>query len=508
MTEIGIIAAAFLAGIAVLARPPQLAAWATFGALVLTPVLVLAQIWDSSQLRPLRDRPALFLALGVAALVAVGIAAWLVRRWPTLLPIAAMLALPFRIPIAAGGSTSNLLLPLYFVIAAGALAWAVPRLAGAPTAGVPRLDGGVDEEERPPPPGDRRLEWVLLAFVVLYAVQASYSDDVDKALNQVAFFYVPFALLYAMLRRIDWTPRLLRGCLGALVGLAVVFVGVGFWEYHARELLLNPKVIDSNQFESYFRVNSLFFDPNIYGRFLAIVMLAIAAVVIWSRDRRTVIAGGALLALLWAGLVLTFSQSSFAALLAGLAVLAALRWSARWTGVVVLAAVVIGAGFVVASPRSLHLELGSSKSVDSATSGRADLIEGGIDLFADRPLQGWGAGSFSRAYRRERHVSSTKAVSASHTIPITVAAEQGAVGLLLYLGLVVFGLIALLRRARASVASAAIAAAFVALLVHTMLYAAFLEDPLAWVLLGIGVALGGRPPEDSSTVSEDVPAHA
>ena len=44
---------------------------------------------------------------------------------------------------------------------------------------------------------------------------------------------------------------------------------VGFWEYPARALLLNPKVIDSNQFESYFRVNSLFFDPNIYGRFLA-----------------------------------------------------------------------------------------------------------------------------------------------------------------------------------------------------------------------------------------------
>ena len=49
---------------------------------------------------------------------------------------------------------------------------------------------------------------------------------------------------------------------------------IGFVEYAKRELLLNPKVISSNQFESYFRVNSLFFDPNIYGRFLAIVMLA------------------------------------------------------------------------------------------------------------------------------------------------------------------------------------------------------------------------------------------
>ena len=36
--------------------------------------------------------------------------------------------LPFRIPVEAGGETANLLVPLYLVIAAGGLAWAVPRL--------------------------------------------------------------------------------------------------------------------------------------------------------------------------------------------------------------------------------------------------------------------------------------------------------------------------------------------------------------------------------------------
>ncbi len=39
-----------------------------------------------------------------------------------------MLALPFRVPISTGGNTSNLLVPLYFVVAAGALAWLVPAL--------------------------------------------------------------------------------------------------------------------------------------------------------------------------------------------------------------------------------------------------------------------------------------------------------------------------------------------------------------------------------------------
>ena len=90
-------------------------------------------------------------------------------------------------------------------------------------------------------------------------------------------------------------------------------------------------MIAANQFESYFRVNSVFWDPNVYGRFLALVMMALAAFMLWSRRPRVALATGGVLAVLWGGLVLTFSQSSFAALLAGLAVLAALRWDVRRT---------------------------------------------------------------------------------------------------------------------------------------------------------------------------------
>jgi putative inorganic carbon (hco3(-)) transporter len=38
-----------------------------------------------------------------------------------------------------------------------------------------------------------------------------------------------------------------------------------------------------------------------------------------------------------------------------------------------------------------------------------------------------------------------------------------------------------------------VAAGFAALLAHTMLYAAFLEDPMAWTLLAIGTALAFAP---------------
>ena len=61
-----------------------------------------------------------------------------------------------------------------------------------------------------------------------------------------------------------------------------------------------------------------------------------------------------MLAVLWAGLVLTFSQSSFAALLAGLFVLAALRWDVRRT--VAVAAVGLAAAVVFVARVPEHAE--------------------------------------------------------------------------------------------------------------------------------------------------------
>jgi O-antigen ligase len=470
-----LILAALLAAGALVARVPRVRAAAMLGALVLAPVILGFHIADSDQVKPLRDHPSLAAAGAVGAVLALALLAVLFDRRPAWLPVAAAATLPFRVPIASGGSTANLLVPLYLVVAAGAAAYALPRLAGRE-----RPEGGRD-------PG--ALEWALAASLAVYGIQASYSDDFGHALENVVFFYVPFALLFALVARLDWTPRLARVCLGVLVVLALALVGVGFVEYATRHLFLNPKVIASNQLEDYFRVNSLFFDPNIYGRFLAVVMLLLAAWLLWARRQREVVAGALLLAVLWAGLVLTFSQSSFTALLVGLAILGAMRWSVRWALILSGGALVVAVAFVALAPGAVNLELGNSKSADKATSGRYDLIKGGLKLFRDAPLVGQGSGSFAREYRRAEHVSPERAASASHTIPVTVAAEQGVVGLVAYLALLAAALARLFRGARRVPERAAVAAAFVALVAHSMMYAAFLEDPLTWTLLGAGTAM-------------------
>jgi O-antigen ligase len=253
-------------------------------------------------------------------------------------------------------------------------------------------------------------------------------------------------------------------------------------------------VIASNELEEYFRVNSLFFDPNIYGRFLALVMLGLAAMLLWERRPRTLAVATAALAVLWGGLLLTLSQSSFAALLAGLFVLAALRYPLAKVIPAIVAVVALGLVLVLAFPAALRLDLGNTKSLDDATSGRYELMRGGVELAGDRPLWGWGSGSFADEYLGHGFGSArSDAVSASHTIPLTVAAEQGLIGLAVYLALLAAALARLLHRARDDPWRASVAAGFVAVVVHTWMYAAFLEDPVTWTLLAVGAALARWP---------------
>jgi putative inorganic carbon (HCO3(-)) transporter len=496
LPKAGAVLAVLLAAAALLARDPRRRALAMAGALLLAPVLLVADIWDSPQFEIVRDHPLASGAGAAVGLCAIAALALLMARRPLVLPLLVLAALPFRVPIEVGGTTSNLLVPLYLVIAAGALAAIAPALRERAAAATTTWEPGW-------------LERLLALSIALYGIQATYSGDFDKALQQVSFFVVPFALLFVLLAQIEWTPRLLRLCFGLLVGLALLFSAVGYVEYATRHIFLNPKLIASNDLHTYFRTNSVFFDPNIYGRFLVVAMLAVAATMLQTVRARSVWIGAAVLAALWAGLVLTLSQSSLGALLVGLATLAVLRWGTRRVLLPAAGVVALTVAAVLITPSTFGVNL---NNLDSTSSGRTQLVSGGGDLFAARPVAGYGSGSFAREYRRhergEGRRLSSDAATTSHTIPVTVAAEQGAIGLVAYLALLAAALLRLLRGASGSVARSAVAAAFLALLFHTLVYAAFLEDPMTWALLGIGTALAAAAaPRPAPAAASAPPAH-
>ena len=64
--------------------------------------------------------------------------------------------------------------------------------------------------------------------------------------------------------------------------------------------------------------------------------------------------------------------------------------------------IAIGAAAIAITPKTFGLNQG----LNNASSGRADLVTGGIDMFGDRRvLWGYGSGAFVREYRR-RHPGS------------------------------------------------------------------------------------------------------
>jgi O-antigen ligase len=506
-------AAAVAAAAVLLLREPRARAIAMIAALVLA-AAAMAALKAHTVSNGISDHPALVGAATVAGIAVLAVLVELIRRRPEAFALLTFAALPFRVPVPVGGENANLLLPLYAVIAAGAIAYAI-RLwrAGGLVATAP-AGGGARAL--------RRVELALAVVLVLYAVQSTYSSDINAASVAVCFFYVPFAVLFRLLLDVSWSQQLLRQILALVVGLALLFAAVGFVEAVTGRLLIsNAKVLEANEIKPYFRVNSLFFDPNIYGRFLALTMIVLAASLPLLRRGRQVAAVAAALAVLWAGMVLSLSQSSFAALLLGLLVLAALRFRGVIVGGSVAVALALALGVVFIAPGQVGLHINSRKALDRSTSGRTDLIRGGVRMARDRPLWGFGSGSFADRFRKRERVHSAKSAAASHTIPVTVAAEQGAIGIVAYVALLLAAFMLLfggLRRAvRAGppadgVARAAIAATYAGLVLHTLVYAAFLEDPLSWALLALGASLrlaaDGRGGGDEPRSAEGAPRGA
>jgi len=483
-----LILTALLAAAALLAPAPRARSAAMLAALVLDAVVAAARVGGSEQLAPLRDHPAVGAAgaLALAALVAA-LAVAFDRRPAWLLP-AAIVALPVRVPVAAGATTAQVLAGLYVVVAAGVLGYAVPRLTGR----------WRPEHGR----GAGVLECALAAFVVLYALRAAGSPGADRAVESAALAIVPGALLFAVASRILWTAWLTRACLAAASGLALVLVVGGGAEYAAGRVLLHPEVVALDRADAVFRVQSLFFDPGLYARFLVAVAILVAAWLLWARAIRAAVAATALLVVLWGGLLLTFAEAAFAALLVGLAVLGALRFGLRRALALSLVALAAGAGAVALAPRAVDLDLGGSRPADRVLRDRYDLVADGARVARAAPLFGEGSGAFVVAFRRAEGGSARRAAGASRATPVVVAVEQGVVGLALFLLLAGAALTRLLRRARRAPERAAVAAAFAAVVAHALVYGALLADPLTWLLIAAGTAMTLRPPPLRPSVRE------
>ena len=253
-----------------------------------------------------------------------------------MLPFATLACVPIRIPVDVGAEDANLLLPLYAVIAALAVALGWQLLRG-------------DDRSRELGP----IALPLAAVVAWTGLALLWTDDLRQGAIFLAAFMLPFGLLAIGFARLPWSRRAVLGLYGALVVTAMAYAGVGLYQWATREVFWNPKLQVDNAYAPFFRVNSVFWDPSIYGRYLVVAILATLALVLLGLRQRLLAAGIAAIAVMWVGLLFSFSQSSFAALFAGTLAAATFVWRWRVSAVLALLAVaVVAIGFATPQVRT------------------------------------------------------------------------------------------------------------------------------------------------------------
>ncbi len=478
LAQLGAILGAVGSG-AVLLWRSRPALFAGFAVIAAAEVLLAYALVPGHDLNALVSSPARVASVALLVLL-VALLAVIFARIPAVTPVGLLIAAPFRVPVTLGDQEAFLLVPLYVVLVAavlGLLARSSRREALAP---IPRV-----------------IAIPSAAFIGLSGLSLLWSDDLRAGIIHLLFFLLPFAALLAVVARApfeQWLPRAL-GVTFVVIACALAAVGLSqLWTedlYFARDLEV------ANAYTSYFRTTSLFADSSLYARELVIAIVIVLAA-LWLGQLRLWI-GAALMAFLWAGLFFSYSQSSMIAL--AVAALALSLVLADRSGRRLLAA---GALLIVVVSVAAIVTTVHGDSAQRFTSGRSELVQGAWGVFVDNPVVGVGVGAQPEASRDDGGRKNV-AKNASHTTPLTVAAELGVVGLLAYAAFLAGAAVLLLRAVRVQRGlGLGLSAALLLLFVHSLFYSGFFEDPLTWGILGVAAAAVSRVGAEAPVVDLDV----
>jgi hypothetical protein len=401
-------------------------------------------------------------AAGLVALVALALA---FARWPAAMPVALLVAAPVRITVPFGDEEAFLLLPLYAVIAAAVLGLLLRLLRGTELRPLPLLVGVP-----------------AAAFVGIAGLSLIWSRDPREGAIDLFFFLFPFVALLLVVAQALLTGVVTRLLAATLLLVTGVIAAIGLWQQWTHTLFFADDLQFANAYTSFFRVTSIFSDSSIYGRYLA-VGIAVTFVLLWLERLRLAI-GLPVLAVLLAGLYFSYSQSSFVALFAAVLLVGLVAGDRRSRLVLATTA----AAVILATVAVLAV-VSWDESSRRATSGRLPLVELTLPVFADHAVAGVGIGAQARASSRLEDARERVRRNVSHVTPLTVAAELGLLGLAAYAGFL-FAAVrsSFLAMGRDRALGLSLLAVFTVLVVHSLAYSGFFEDPLTWGAFGLAAA--------------------
>lgn len=273
------------------------------------------------------------------------------------------------------------------------------------------------------------LPIVLLFVITVLGLAWSDSRRPDSAVLVMAMYIAFLFVAPSLIENRRDIERIIGALLIAASVLAIIALAQRFLHvFEWRSYLVS---------EGAYRANATFADPNILARYLVISITLAAILVLSTPPRRTTIyLALPTLALGAAGIVATGSRSGLGVLVICLflgmlvspierATKLKLVAVAACGVVLVLVMLLLGGGATADRLKSLT-------NINGALGRRTYLIAGGWHMFLDNPLMGVGTGNF-----QNQLITNYKNlipywgfdVSLSHTSVITIAAENGLLGL-------------------------------------------------------------------------------
>ena len=425
------------------------------------------------------------LATGAVMVALALVAAVIVGRW-TLLTVAAIPAVAVlglilsRLDIAVAVLAADFFFNAYLAHGAGIIT--VDKGIGAIAVGAWGLDWAV---KRRPILTTPQL-WLIIAFLLWTAVSLCFAIS-EKAALVISLRYVTFAtLFFLVLQAVRGDRRKAHALIKVLIAAAVVASVIGLAAFFGHHVL---------------RASGPIKDPNDFAFILGSSMPLTIYLIRWGATWWSKMLWSVALVIILGCVLATFSRSALTGLAAaGLWLLVTRRLRLRWLfGTIALLAVLTGAAFLFA-PQVVHLAFHQKAHVAGANVGvRLGYYKVELTEWEHYPITGVGPGNFAYRFFQFAPAAGESLPYPSNVLTISgeeayliILAEQGVVGLALFLGYLIFSWVDLRRRfpddKRSGQLQAALAAGFIVACVGALFLAEQYYPPL-WFLPAVGASL-------------------
>jgi O-antigen ligase len=457
--------------------------------------LPLATAWLSRQAR--------LLALGAALAAALLIAA-AVGRWPLYLAgaIAVVLLLGLllcRLDLAVAVLAAGFFFNAYLTKGLGILT--LDKAIGALAVGAWALDWAVN---RRPLLTSRGL-WVLCGFLLWIAV--SFAGAVNETAALVTSLrYVTFAVLYFLiLQTVRGNRRRADFIIVVVIFAATAASIIGLFAFFAHHL---P------------RASGPLSDPNDFGFILGSSVPLALYRLRWASTRRTRALCASSVVLILGCTLATFSRSALVGLaVAAVWAFATRRLKLRWLVAIVASLLVLVGVALLVAPQIIELDFGQKAHIATTNVDvRLGYYRVELNEWQHNPITGVGPGNFVYRFYQYAPAAQESLPFPSNVLTISgeeaylvILAEQGAVGLALFLGYLALSWADLRRRfpddRRSDELQAAMAAGFIVACVGALFLAEQYYPPL-WFLpaMGTSMAMGMRSTASRRQRGEAAPA--